>query len=172
MRPAPHYRAEARTSDLAAVRALTAATGFFSAEEVETAVELVGERLAQGAASGYEFLFLDAGELAEAPPGMAEELAGYTCFGPIPLTRSSFDLYWIAVDPALQGQGLGKALLAATEGRVRALGGERMYLDTSSRAQYQPTRAFYRACGYLEAAVLADFYAPGDGKVIHVKDLR
>ncbi len=50
-------------------------------------------------------------------------------------------------------------------------GARRIYADTSSRPQYEPTRAFYLACGYTQEALLADFYAAGDGKVIFVKIL-
>jgi hypothetical protein len=46
-----------------------------------------------------------------------------------------------------------------------------MYVDTSGRAQYAPTRAFYEHMGYERAAVLEDFYAPGDAKVIYSKIL-
>jgi len=46
-----------------------------------------------------------------------------------------------------------------------------VYADTSSRPQYEPTRAFYLSCGYVQEAFLADFYSPGDGKVIFVKPL-
>jgi hypothetical protein len=41
-----------------------------------------------------------------------------------------------------------------------------VYVETSGRAQYEPTRDFYMHCGYEVEAVLADFYAPGDDKVI------
>ena len=54
---------------------------------------------------------------------------------------------------------------------MAARGARRVYVDTSSRSQYEPTRAFYLACGYAREAFLADFYAPGDGKVIFVKAL-
>jgi hypothetical protein len=46
-----------------------------------------------------------------------------------------------------------------------------VYAETSSRPQYEPTRSFYRACGYRLEARLEDFYAPGDGKVIFLKVL-
>jgi hypothetical protein len=46
-----------------------------------------------------------------------------------------------------------------------------MYLDTSGRAQYAPTRAFYEHKGYGVAARLEDFFAPGDDKVIYVRAL-
>ncbi len=141
---------------------LTAATGFFHPPEVEIAVELVEERLARGPSSGYEFV-------------MAEEdgrLAGYTCFGPIPCTASSYDLYWIAVHPDLQGRGLGRRLMEESERLVAAAGGTRLYLDTSHRAQYVSTRAFYERCGFRLETVLEDFYAPGDGKAIYGKALE
>jgi D-alanine-D-alanine ligase len=148
--------------DCAAVRALTSATGFFSDEEVAVAVELVEARLAQGLASGYRFLFADGDD----------GLDGYVCYGPIALTRSSFDLYWIAVRPDAQRTGLGRRLMGAAEVEARALGAAAMYVETSSRLQYEPTRAFYRRIGYRSAAELPDFYGPGDGQVIFAKRLR
>jgi D-alanine-D-alanine ligase len=157
----PLFREEVRPEDRRAVDRLVRATGFFSEEEAEIAVELVEERLAKGDASGYFFLFAEEGD----------RLLGYACFGPIPGSVHSFDLYWIAVAPGEQGRGIGRTLMAASERIMAGCGARRVYADTSSRPQYEPTRAFYLACGYREEAFLADFYAPGDGKVIFVKPL-
>jgi GNAT superfamily N-acetyltransferase len=154
-------RAQPRPADATAVRALVAATGRFSQEEIAIAVELVEEALAHGAASGYHFIFADDGT----------ELRGYACFGPIPATRSSFDLYWIAVAPVYQHAGLGRGILIEVESQVRGLGGSRIYLDTSGRADYAPTRAFYERAGYRAEAILEDFYAPGDSKIVFAKRL-
>src|SRR5215475_14734548 len=133
-RPPLRLREEPTDRDGAAVRELTAGTGFFSDEEVAVAVELVDARLAQGLASGYRFLFADGDG----------RLDGYVCYGPIALTRSSFDLYWIAVRPGAQRTGLGSRLMEAGEDRARALGATAIYVETSSRPQYEPTRLFYR----------------------------
>ena len=46
-----------------------------------------------------------------------------------------------------------------------------LYVETSSRPQYEPTRAFYGRLGYHVAAELPDFYGPGDGQVIFAKRL-
>jgi ribosomal protein S18 acetylase RimI-like enzyme len=154
-------RREPEAGDLAAVRELTASTGFFSAEEITVAVELIEARLAQGLASGYRFVLAERGG----------SLEGYVCFGPIPLTRSSFDLYWLAVRPAAQGRGLGRRLVEMAEAEAIALGGTAMYAETSTRPQYRATHAFYRRLGYHLAAELPDFYAPGDGQAIFVKTL-
>ena len=167
-------RDEVRATDPPAVRALVRATGFFSDEEIAVAGELVEERLQRGPASGYHFLFAEAGlpspkrsRFGFAQAGGA--LAGYACFGPIPLTRSSFDLYWIVVHPDRQGAGLGRRLLALGAAAAFRQGGARLYAETSSRPHYAPTRAFYRAAGFDPAAELADFYAPGDAKLVFAK---
>ena len=155
-------RYEVQPRDVEDVRVLITKTGFFRADEAAVAVELVSERLGRGAESGYYFVMAE----------VKEHLVGYVCYGPIPCTASSFDLYWIAVDPRFQGRGLGKALVRETEQRIRELGGERVYVETSSRVQYFSTRIFYERCGYSKASVLDDFYGPGDGKVTYLKLLR
>ncbi|MDH4049093.1 MAG: GNAT family N-acetyltransferase [Gammaproteobacteria bacterium] len=158
------WRTAVRESDSAAVRELVAATGFFTDEEVEVAVELVDETLANGKSSGYEFVFADA-------PDDSGRLLGYTCFGAIPMTVSSCDLYWIAVAPGKQRSGLGGQLIRESERLAKGLGTTQMFVDTAGREKYAPTRAFYERCGYRKAAVLDDFYAPGDAKVIYAKTL-
>lgn len=155
-------RETVRAADAAAVATLVASTGFFNADEQAIAVELVEETLARGDASGYRFLFADAAD---------GSLAGYACFGAIPATAASFDLYWIAVSPLAQRRGLGTELLREAEAVIRRLGGTRVYIDTSGRAQYAPTRAFYASAGYSVAAEFEDFYAPGDAKIVFCKPL-
>lgn len=157
-------RSDVRCSDVEAVRRLVEGTGFFRPEEVEVAAALVAETLEHPEESDYRFLFADSGAL----PG---ELDGYACFGHNTMTTSSWELYWIAVRPQTQGRGLGRRLLAEAEHRAAARGAVQMWVDTSGREQYGPTRAFYLGCGYRVAARLADFYAPGDDKVILVRGL-
>jgi GNAT superfamily N-acetyltransferase len=148
-------------ADREPLETLICETAFFNAEEVEVALELIDDGLANGEASHYRFV-------------VAEEetsVAGYACWGPIPGTTASADLYWIVVHPEHQGRGIGAALLQASEAWMASAGRTRVYVETSTRAQYDPTRRFYLACGYGLAAELADFYAPGDGKAIFLKVL-
>jgi D-alanine-D-alanine ligase len=152
-------REEVRASDAKIVREITQSAGFFFAEEIDTAVELVEERLAKGEKSGYFFIFAE----------REGRTIGYSCFGPIACTRSSFDLYWIAVHADARGQHLGTLLLEESEKRIHEMGGTRVYVETSSRPLYDPTRGFYLHRGYVEEARLADFYGPDDAKVMYVK---
>jgi D-alanine-D-alanine ligase len=156
------YRNEVRQTDLESIRDIVESSGFFSAEEVEVAVQLAEERLAKGAASGYEFLFAQ----------QEGDVIGYACFGLIPATAASYELYWIAVHNRFRRAGIGKSLLAKAEREIVRLGGRRIYLDTSSRAQYEPTRAFYRSHGYQQEAILKDFYSSGDAKIVFVKEIN
>jgi GNAT superfamily N-acetyltransferase len=153
------FRYEAIPSDRQAIKEIVSSTGFFNPEEVAMAVELVEDRLVSGAASGYFFVFAEE----------AGQVLGYTSYGPIAGTAESFDLYWIAIRRELQRGGLGRLLMAETEGRIFSAGGRRVYAETSGRLQYEPTRLFYERMGFLRETQLKDFYAPGDDKVFYVK---
>ncbi len=155
------FRKTVTEKDLAAVRTITESTGFFYPEEVDTAVELVEDRLAKGPRCGYHFLFAE----------QDGRTVGYTSFGPIACTRESYDLYWIVVSADYRGKGLGTQMLEQTEESIAALGGARIYIETSARPLYAPTRAFYIARGYTQIAELEDFYAPGDAKAMYLKVL-
>jgi ribosomal protein S18 acetylase RimI-like enzyme len=117
------------------------------------------QALKKGEMSGYHFIFLE----------MDKETVGYACFGPIPATEFSYDLYWIAVHKEYQNMGLGRILIVETEKAIQKMGGRRIYIETSGRVQYVSTRNFYIGCGYKEEAVMEDFYSPGDPKYIYLK---
>jgi GNAT superfamily N-acetyltransferase len=115
----------------------------------------------KGEASGYAFLvYRDEGQVL-----------GYACFGPHPLTQGTFDLYWIVVAPAAQGQGVGHALLNRVEAEVQARGGRLLLIETSGTPSYALARQFYETCGYRCEAVIHDFYAPGDDLLAFSKPL-
>lgn len=160
MQPAK-LRDRLHPDDAGHIERMVQATGFFSSEEQAIARELADERLQRGAASGYYFLLADHGQ----------KLLGYSCYGPIPGTRSAWDLYWIVVDPASQGLGIGRQLLVATEQAIRAQRGTGIYIETSSKPRYAPTRAFYERCGYTLIGSFDNFYAPGDAKYTYCKTL-
>ena len=155
------YRYEVERTDADRVRDIVASSHFFNQEEMDIAVELVLERLTKGEKSGYFFIFAE----------IDRQMVGYACFGPVSGTQCSFDLYWIAVDNDFRDKKIGKALLRKCEESIHAMGGHRIYVETSSRAQYDPTRAFYSNNAYELEAVLKDFYAPGDSKNIFVKEI-
>ena len=138
---------------------LTRGTGLFREEEVATAVELLDESLAGD--DDYQFV----GAFAD------DQLIGYACWGPTPGTEATYDLYWIVVDRERQRTGIGSQLLGAVEQRLTTHDARLIVVETSSRDDYQPTRAFYEARGYTRAATIPGYYAPGDDLVVFTKDL-
>jgi ribosomal protein S18 acetylase RimI-like enzyme len=155
------YRSRPTPGDLPALRRLVAATRVFYPAERKVAYELLEERLRRGAKSGYAFFFAE----------RAGRLVGYCAWGNVPLTRQSYDLYWIAVAPDAEGQGIGQHLMSLVERAIARRGGGALYIETSSRPVYARTRRFYRAAGHRQVARLRDFYAPGDHKVVFCKTL-
>ena len=155
------WRTGITAADTPRIVKLCEATGYFTPKESLLAGELVETAVDEGPSAGYHFIVADEGG----------EIAGYTCFGFIDWTESAYDLYWIVVDPRKQGIGLGKQLLARTDAAIKAAGGSRYYAETSSTDKYEPTRQFYLRAGLTEVARIADFYRPGDGKVIYERVL-
>jgi ribosomal protein S18 acetylase RimI-like enzyme len=152
---------EMRPGDRETIAEMIRACGAFSDEEVRVAMELLGEGLKTGEEGDYP---LFAAELNG-------KVRGYVCVGKTPLTRGTWHEYWICVHPAVQRQGVGRALQAHAESFVRSRGGERLVLETSSRPAYARTRRFYRQSGYRVVGRIGDFYRPGDGCVVFCKVL-
>lgn len=152
------------------IREILDATSVFHDDEVAIALELFDETFAAGPArapydpgdgvANYEFVGSFAHE---------GQLVGYVCYGATPGTDRVYDLYWIATHPAFQGAGIGTALIDEVERRLRQREARLLVVETSSRADYASTRRFYEARGYTAAATVADFYAPGDHRVIYAK---
>jgi ribosomal protein S18 acetylase RimI-like enzyme len=74
----------------------------------------------------------------------------------------------MAVDPEVQGSGVGTALLTEMERRLAGVA-RLIIIETAGRADYSATRAFYQARGFSPVATISDFYAPGDDQVVFVK---
>ena len=135
---------------------MTRAVGLFREEEIPVAVEVFEATAA--ANDTYE-------GLAAVQDG---EVVGWISWGPTPGTLGTFDLYWIVIDPAHHGQGIGTVLVDEMErlvaGRARLI-----VVETAGRADYASTREFYSRRGYEAISVIPDFYAPGDDKVTFLK---
>jgi len=172
-------RVRARLRDLTSadtdrILALTRATGVFRHAELEIAAEVLRDAVAAPGPSGG--LLRDSADPTATRPYYAlgaevdGGLVGWICWGETPCTDGTWDLYWLAVDPAAHGHGVGSALVEEMERRLTGTA-RLISVDTSGRPDYAPTRAFYAARGYQAVARVPDFYAPGDDQVIFTKAL-
>ena len=139
--------------------------GNFTPEEVATALELIDEWLELGEHSGYLTYVLEASDED------TSEVLGYVCFGSTPLTESTFDLYWIAVDKSKHRGGVGKKLLKFAEEEIVRRGGRMLLIETSSQETYDGTIQFYERTGYELVGKIPEYYKPGDDKLIFAKRL-
>lgn len=153
--------------------AVLEATGVFSPDETNVALELLHE--AAGSPGGS----LDDHEGSSPPPYSFlgsftpdGELVGFACYGPTPGTDRTYDLYWIAVDPAHGRAGIASLLIDEVERRLHGQTARLMVVETSSRSDYTPARRFYARRGYAEAARVAGFYAPDDDRIILTKRIH
>jgi ribosomal protein S18 acetylase RimI-like enzyme len=146
--------------DRAPIAGLLRRTGLFGENEVAVALEVLDVYLFQEGQEDYRFFSAFSGG----------EVAGYVCFGLNSMTQGTFELYWIAVDPSSLRRGLGSDLLERAERESLLQGCRKMAVETSSRRDYAPALSFYRRHGYRVEARVPDFYAPGDDKLILVKD--
>ena len=147
-----------------AVRVILENAGNFTAEDIETAIELVDEWLADGEDSGYLTYVLES-------TNDPFPIVGYICFGEAPLTTGTYDLYWIAVDTKHHRGGFGKKLIKFAEEEITRRGGRMLLIETSSQETYGGTISFYERSGYEIAAQIRDFYKPTDDKLIFCKRL-
>ena len=148
------------------IHQILVATARFSEEEVKCAMELVDLSIEHPEKNDYHVHVLETPD-----SGPSRSVLGYVCFGPTPLTDGVFDLYWIAVDPNRQGQGIGQLLLKFVENEVRRERGRMLLIETSSKESYGPTLRFYERSGYDEISRIKDFYRIEDDKVIFCKKL-
>ncbi|MGA9408073.1 MAG: GNAT family N-acetyltransferase [Bacteroidota bacterium] len=144
------------------IQSLLRATDVFSQEEIDVASELIQICLENEDQKDYEiFSYVDS----------EQRVDGYVCIGPTPSTQGTFDLYWIAVSPAVHGKGIGSDLLRFAEDHVRAKGGRLLIAETSSTPKYEKTRAFYERKGFEQRACIKEYYKPGDDLIIYGKNL-
>jgi ribosomal protein S18 acetylase RimI-like enzyme len=87
------------------------------------------------------------------------------------LAEGTWNMLAIAIQPEVQGQALGSALVAQLELRLKDRGQRILIADTSGTDAFARTRAFYRLNGYTEEARIRDFWADGDDKVTFRKSL-
>jgi len=153
------FRTTPEKSDIKRVMEIVESTKFFYDHEVEIAAELVAERLALGESTGYYFVFAEVDGVT----------AAYACFGPITMSKTCFDLYWIATHNDFRGKGIGRQLLEETYKHARNMGCKIIIAETSGLEHYAPTRAFYISNKFDMEATLKNFYDEGDDKLFYTK---
>lgn len=135
----------------------------FTSEEIGVAMELIDIVLKNQEQKDY---------MIHCMVDDQDQPMGYICYGPVPMTQGTFDLYWIVVDPDFQHQRVGSSLLIFLEKMIREIKGRMILADTSTIPQFEKTRRFYLKNGFQEVARVPDFYQPGNDRVTFCKRLE
>lgn len=132
------------------------ACGLFTPEELPTLRGHLEKTLA-GAADRGEFWLADFDDdgAARGVTFCVEEL----------LTDRVWNLLFIGVRQDQQHAGIGSALLAEVESRLRDRDQRMLVIETTNGPDFEGTRAFYRKHGYSEEGTVRDFYASGAHKI-------
>ena len=153
------FRTIPEHGDIERIREIVESTKFFYDHEVEIATDLAAERFKDGESTGYYFVFAELNGITVA----------YSCFGPITMSKTCFDLYWIATHNDYRGKGIGKRVLEETCRQAKEMGCSIIIAETSGLPHYEPTRAFYKSNEFEQEATLKDFYTMGDDKLFYTK---
>jgi len=148
--------------DRARLLSMLIKTRSFTSAEINVAMELIDIVLKDPIQKDYQI---------DCIVDDQDQAIGYICYGPTPLTQGTFDLYWIAVDPDFQEQGVGSKLLSFLEELVKAEGGRLILADASTIPHYEKTLKFYLKNGFQEVGRVPDYYHPGNDRITFCRRL-
>lgn len=80
-------------------------------------------------------------------------------------------LAWFAVDPACQGRGLGRRLLAAIEKVAAEKGYRKLLVETYEHEDFDRARRFYENNGFRVTGRIDDYLAAGSAMIVYAKSI-
>ncbi len=148
-----------QANDKSAIMTMLRETKFFRDGEIIIAEEVLDDSLVCG----------KDGEYRSYSAVENNKTIGWVCFGPTACTIGTFDIFWIVVSPQSQAKGIGTKLMDFVTDLIKKDSGRLIVIETSGMAKYISTQKFYEKLGCKKEAVLKDFYADGDDKIVYVK---
>ena len=143
-------------ADIAAIARIAEATGLFPAD-------MLSPMIAGYLDGSKPDIWLTA--------AVGEDPIGFGFCEPERMTSGTWNLLAIGVTPDRQGHGVGAALVAAVEDRLRDEAQRVLLVETIGTPAFSRTRAFYQREGFVEEARIRAFYDEGLDKVVFWKRL-
>lgn len=100
------------------------------------------------------------------------QLLGVAYFAPEKMTRGTWNLYFIAVLPRSQRQGVGAALVEHISGWLSERGERLLLVETAGLDDFEYVRRFYQSHQFQPTAVIPGFYDDGVDKVVFIRRLQ
>lgn len=130
------------------IRVIAQSTGFFDEKDTELSADIAQSILEDGEDEDHKFIFADDDD----------KTIAFACFGMVPESEASYELYWLSTLNEYRGQGVGKEVIAKLLNDIKNAGGRKLFLKTCGNEKYEPTRKFYERCGFKLEAVLKEYY--------------
>ena len=160
---------KAHRSDRTALEQVLCSDSTFREDEIAVALELIDEAVV-GSADYWILVAEDSFDNTDVTGGHASnQVVGYVCYGPTPMTKSTFDLYWVVTHKQARGRGVARRLIQAMEADLER--GAAIRVETSQLEGYGAARKLYERLNYPEVCRLEDFYRPGDHLIVYYKRL-
>ena len=150
---------EAYMGQLTAIIEALRLKGAFTSDDLLLASDGIKEKLENR--QGYEVKVAEFNGLA----------IGFICYSKVPSSDRSYELYWLAVHPSMQGRGIGTSLLVEAEKDIKAKGGKTIILDTTSKEGYASARHLYEKSGYRIVSRIDRLYSEKEDHLTYRKDL-
>ena len=81
-------------------------------------------------------------------------------------------LSWFAIDPKLQRQGHGRALLEAIESMALNHGYRKFLVETYAHADFDSARRFYESHGFSKLGGISNYLEDGSDMIVYGKELN
>ena len=101
-----------------------------------------------------------------------EDILGFCFCEPERLTSGTANMLALATLLDRRSEGIGSRLVARLEEHCRQRGDRVMLVETAGLPQFERTRGFYRREGYVQVAVIPDYYDEGEDKIVFHKRLE
>ncbi|MCM8774138.1 MAG: GNAT family N-acetyltransferase [Candidatus Omnitrophica bacterium] len=136
-------------------------TGVFNSWEIDTLKEILNDYLHNPLTSYSIF-----------EEKNIDVVEGFIIFGRTPLTKFTWDIYWLVVAKEFQNKGVGKNLIKRVENFVLEIMPKAVLrIETSADNRYSAARHLYLKCGFKEIGRIPDFYADANDLIIYSKEI-
>ena len=150
-------------SDKSILIRILRSNNMFSHDEIESAIEQMDSYLSHRKGSDYTVMVVE---------NEGYDVVGFMSYGPAPLAKQVFNLYWLAVVPYAQHRGYGREMIGWLIKRCKVKAARMIVVETSSLPKYKSARRIYRSLGFKVVSRLPDYYAKGDDRIIFAKTLE
>lgn len=90
---------------------------------------------------------------------------------PEKLTDGTYNLLAIGVSRDYHRRGIAREMMIFIEQLLKQKDGRLLIVETSSDEAQMGARKFYQSIGYIQAAVIKDFWKEGEDKIVYWKKL-